>query len=195
MGKPCDFGEIIITETDEYQSFHRKKLIKTYNKYNDIMNAFKHNKMYWCFEGEISRQILTKQEIKLIHQEIEDDTYKYKSKQEARYALLKYYHNELIECVSGMKQLIDELPDEVKATHFNCGCGSNVLMSHKARHLKSPLHLDFINNVVKVSPKSKASSVVNCGCGKTFSLKNKTHHTKTKCHLDWLSLSCITSLK
>ena len=63
MFKPCDFGEIIITETEEYQSFHRKKLIKTYNKYNDIMNVFKHNKLYWCFEGEISRQILTKQEI------------------------------------------------------------------------------------------------------------------------------------
>jgi hypothetical protein len=97
--------------------------------------------------------------------------------------------------VSGMKQLIDELPDEVKATHFNCGCGSNVRISNKSYHLKTIQHLDFINNVVKVPPKSKASTVVHCGCGKTFSLKNKTHHNKTKCHLDWLSLSCITSLK
>jgi hypothetical protein len=97
--------------------------------------------------------------------------------------------------VSGMKQLIDELPKEVKATHFNCECGSNVCISNKSYHLKTIQHLNFIKHVVKVPPKSKAETVVHCGCGKTFSLKNKTHHNKTKCHLDWLSLSCITSLK
>ena len=184
MLKPCDFGEIIITETDEYQLFDRKKLIKVYNKYNDIRTAFKHNKIYWCFDGEESRQILTKQELKLIYQEIEDDTYKYKSKQESRYALLQYYHNILTECVSGMKELIDKLPEKDITTHYECECGSKVLMSHKARHLQSPIHFNFIN---QVPPKPKAETDIHCGCGKTFSKKNKTHHNKTKCHLDWLA--------
>ena len=59
-----DFGEIFITETENFESFDRKKLIKIYNN-------FKHNKLYWCFDGEVSRHILTKRELKLIHKEIE----------------------------------------------------------------------------------------------------------------------------
>ena len=46
MNKPTDFGEIIIIETDDYDKFSRKKLIKVYNKFNDIRNAFKNNKFY-----------------------------------------------------------------------------------------------------------------------------------------------------
>jgi hypothetical protein len=183
MIKPTDFGEIILAETDDYQLFSRKKLIKTYNKYKDIRTAFKHNKLLWCFDGQLTRQILTKQELKLILQEISDYAYKYSSKDEARYDFLKYYHDQLTECVFGMKELIDKLPEKDNTTHYDCECGSNVLMSHKARHLNSPLHLNFVN---KVEPKAKASTVVNCGCGKTFSLKNKTHHNKTKYHLDYL---------
>jgi hypothetical protein len=76
-----------------------------------------------------------------------------------------------------------ELPEKDNTTHYDCECGSNVCISNKARHLNSPLHLNFVN---KVEPKAKASTIVNCGCGKTFSLKNKTHHNKTKYHLDYL---------
>ena len=76
-----------------------------------------------------------------------------------------------------------DLPAKDIITHYQCECGTTVRISNKARHLKSPLHLNIIN---KVEPKAKASSVVNCGCGKTFSLKNKTHHNKTKHHLDYL---------
>ena len=83
-------------------------------------------------------------------------------------------------------ELIDKLSEKEKdnTTHFECECGSNVCISHKARQLKSEKHLNFVN---KVEPKQKASTVVYCGCGKTFSVKNKTHHNKTKCHIDWLT--------
>ena len=88
-------------------------------------------------------------------------------------------------------ELIDKLPEKEKdnTTHFECECGSNVCISHKARHLKSEKHLNFVN---KVEPKQKASTVVYCGCGKTFSVKNKTHHNKTKCHIDWLTTTTTT---
>ena len=46
MNKPTDFGEIVIIETDDFDKFPRKKLMKTYNKFNDIRNAFKNNKFY-----------------------------------------------------------------------------------------------------------------------------------------------------
>ena len=92
---------------------------------------------------------------------------------------------------SGMKQLINALPAEVKATHYACDCGSNVLITNKSHHLKSQLHLDFIN---KVPPKPKAETTLHCGCGKSFSLKNKSHHDKTKYHLDWVKMSYAPSL-
>ena len=180
-----DFGEIFITETENFESFDRKKLIKIYNKYNDIMIAFKHNKLYWCFDGEVSRHILTKRELQLIHKEIDKDTYKYKTKEESRYALLKYYHKEVSHCVVAMKEIIDVLPQDIKTTRYECQCGSNVLMSHKARHLKSLIHTNFIN---KVSPKPKAETTVECGCGKKYTSNNKSHHDKTRYHLDWLGL-------
>jgi hypothetical protein len=93
---------------------------------------------------------------------------------------------------SGMKQLINALPAEVKPTHYACACGSSVVIACKARHLKSPLHLDFIN---QVPVKPKAETTVNCGCGKSFSLKNKSHHDKTKYHLDWVKMSYAPSFK
>ena len=85
-------------------------------------------------------------------------------------------------CVSGMKELIDKLPAKDSTTHYECECGSKVLMSHKARHLNSPLHLNFIN---KVEPKAKAERVVQCGCGKKYTSNNKSHHEKTKHHVKW----------
>ena len=88
---------------------------------------------------------------------------------------------------SGMKQLINALPAEVKATHFNCDCGSRVLLTNKAKHLKSPLHLDFINQVPKEKKQPNAETTVVCGCGKSFSLKNKSHHDKTKHHIDFIN--------
>lgn len=72
-----------------------------------------------------------------------------------------------------------ELP---KQTHYECECGSKVLMSHKARHLKSPTHLNFIN---QVEPKPKAERVVQCGCGKKYTSNNKSHHDKTQFHVKW----------
>ena len=77
---------------------------------------------------------------------------------------------------------LPENPELPKATHYDCECGSKVLMSHKARHLNSPLHLNFIN---KVEPKAKAERVVHCGCGKKYTTNNKTHHDKTQHHVKW----------
>ena len=188
MNKPTDFGEIVIIETDDYDKFSRKKLIKVYNKFNNIRNAFKNNKFY-INSGFDSKNVLTNQEIKLIHQEIDTEAYKYESRDKSRDALLKYYVNELTDCVESMKELIDSLPEEIKSTYFECQCGSKVVISHKARHLKSPTHLKKIENkVVEIPQKPKAETTLECGCGKTFSIKNKTHHNKTQYHLDWINI-------
>ena len=185
MNKPTDFGEIIMLETDDYDKFPRKKLIKTYNKYNDIRNAFKNNR-FSIGSGFECKHVLTKIELKLIHEEIDNDTYKYETKEQSRNALLKYYVKELSDCVSSMKELIDNLPEDIKATHYECQCGSKVLKTNKSTHLKSLLHMNFVN---QVPPKPNVEKIIECGCGKTFSLKNKTHHNKTQYHLDWLSVN------
>ena len=187
MNKATDFGEIIMIETDDYDKFPRKKLIKAYNKYNDIMNAFKRN-MFYIGSGLEVKNVLTKFELKLIHEEIENTSYKYLSKEQARDALLKYYVKELTDCVEGMKQLIDSLPEDIKATHFDCDCGSKVLICNKAKHLKSPLHMNFIN---QIPPKSKSETTIHCGCGKTYTSNNKSHHEKTQYHVDWLNICNI----
>ena len=184
MNKPTDFGEIIIIETDDYDKFSRKKLIKVYNKFNDIRNAFKNNKFYLGSGFDI-KNVLTKQEIKLINQEINTEAYKYESRDKSRDALLKYYATELTDCVECMRELIESLPEDIKVTHFECDCGSKVLMSNKSYHLKSIFHLNFVN---KIPQKPKAETTLECGCGKTFSIKNKTHHNKTQYHLDWINI-------
>ena len=94
MNKPTDFGEIIMLETDDYDKFPRKKLIKTYNKYNDIRNAFINNR-FIIGSGFECKHVLTKIELKLIHEEIDNDIYKYETKEQSRNALLKYYVKEL----------------------------------------------------------------------------------------------------
>ena len=150
MNKPTDFGEIIMLETDDYDKFPRKKLIKIYNKYNDIRNAFKTNKFHLGSLGN-TKTVLTKFELKLIHEEIDNDTYKYISREQARDALLKHYVKELSDCVNSMKESIDNLPEDNKSIHYECECGSKVSIGHKARHLKSPTHMNFVN---QVPPKS-----------------------------------------
>ena len=83
MNKATDFGEVIMIETDDYDKFPRKKLIKAYNKYNDIMNAFKRN-MFYIGSG---LEVKTKFKLKLIHEEKENTSYIYISKEQARDAL------------------------------------------------------------------------------------------------------------
>ena len=77
---------------------------------------------------------------------------------------------------------LPETPELPKATHYDCECGSKVCISNKARHLNSPLHLNFVN---KVEPKAKVERVVQCGCGKKYTTNNKTHHDKTQHHVKW----------
>ena len=78
---------------------------------------------------------------------------------------------ELTDCVEGMKQSIDTLPEDIKATHYECECGSKVLTCNKAKHLKSPLHLKCINQVVEI-PTQKATHF-DCDCGSKVLTCNK----------------------
>ena len=181
MNKATDFGEVIMIETDDYDKFPRKKLIKAYNKYNDIMNAFKRN-MFYIGSGLEVKNVLTKFELKLIHEEIENTSYKYLSKEQARDALLKYYMKELTDCVEGMKQSIYTLPEDIKATHYECECGSKVLTCNKAKHLKSPLHK---NQVVEI-PTQKATHF-DCDCGSKVLTCNKAKHLKSPLHMNFIN--------
>lgn len=184
MNKPTDLCEIIMIETENYDKFPRKKLIKTYTKFNNIKTAFTQNR-FMIGSGLECKQVLTKLELKLIHEEIDNSIRKYGSKELARDALFKFYIRDITDSIEGMKPLIDALPEDVKATHFDCQCGSKVLMAHKARHLKSPLHLNIVNKVEPMPKEQKVEAKVECGCGKSFSSKNKSHHNKTQYHLDW----------
>ena len=80
MIEPTDFGMVIVKETDDYENFPRKKLLKTYNKFNNISNAFKHNQ----YSLGASYNDLTKVELKLIYEEIDAETYKYMCKNESK---------------------------------------------------------------------------------------------------------------
>lgn len=78
---------------------------------------------------------------------------------------------------SEMKPLIDELHENT-ITHFECECGSKVLISNKARHLKSPGHLNIkINETV-----AEKEEYYNCDCGSKVLLSHKARHLKSNKH-------------
>ena len=64
--------------------------------------------------------------------------------------------------MSSIKELIDNLPEDIKATHYECQCGSKVLKTNKSTHLKSLLHMNFVN---QVPPKPNVEKIRECGCG------------------------------
>ena len=78
---------------------------------------------------------------------------------------------------SEMKPLIDELQENT-ITHFECNCGSKVLISHKARHLKSPGHLNIKTNETVV----EKEEYYNCSCGSKVLITNKSRHLKSTKH-------------
>ena len=86
------------------------------------------------------------------------------------------------------KNQVVEIPTQ-KATHFDCDCGSKVLTCNKAKHLKSPLHMNFIN---QIPLKPKSETTIHCGCGKTYTSNNKSHHEKTQYHVDWVNCNEIS---
>jgi hypothetical protein len=186
MNKPTDLCEIIVNETDDYDKFPRKKLIKTYTKYNNILKAFRQNKLLLSRKEQPTLVVLSKFETKLIDEEIDNYAYKFASRDEAKRDLLKFYVKELTDAVNGMKILIDALHEEEKPTHYACECGSNVVIACKARHLKSPLHLDFINQVPKEEKQEKPTHYV-CACGSSVVISHKSCHLKTQLHLDFIN--------
>ena len=175
------FNEIMINDLTDCEKFTRKHLVNMYNKYNPIWNAFKHKQKL--------HKVLTKKEKKLIDDETDDEISdnmrknKILYKGEAKIIVLDRHLEVLTPLYIKIYNLHKALPEEIKPTHYACECGSSVLIANKSHHLKTQLHLDFVNHV---PPKPKAETTVDCGCGKSFSLKNKSHHDKTKYHLDWV---------
>ena len=78
---------------------------------------------------------------------------------------------------SEMKPLIDELQENT-ITHFECECGSKVLITNKSRHLKSPEHLIIKTNETVVE---KEKHYI-CECGSKVLITNKARHLKSKGH-------------
>jgi DNA-directed RNA polymerase subunit RPC12/RpoP len=78
---------------------------------------------------------------------------------------------------SRMKPLIDELYENI-ITHFECECGSKVLITNKAKHLKSSGHLNIKTNAMTVE---KEQHYI-CECGSKVLITNKSRHLKSKGH-------------
>jgi hypothetical protein len=161
-----------------------------YNKYRNIWNAFKTNSFSIKYGDDNRITVLTNEERILIDNEIDNEisnemrNNKIIYKQEATAIVLQRNRQLLKPLYRTIYNLFNALSAELIQTHYACECGSSVVMSHKSHHLKTQLHIDFIN---KVPPKPKAESILLCGCGKSFSLKNKSQHLKTQLHIDFIN--------
>ena len=121
------------------------------------MKAFKTNQFHLGSLGE-TKTVLTKFELKLIHEEIDNDTYKYTSREEARDALLKHYVKELSDCVNSMKESIDNLPEDNKSTHYECECGSKVLKTKNIDSFKIVITHELCqSNPAKIKSRDNSS--------------------------------------
>ena len=76
-----------------------------------------------------------------------------------------------------------------KEQYYVCNCGSKVLLSHKARHLKSNKHNvkkeESKEDEKKEEPKKEEKDYM-CGCGKRVLKSNKYNHNNTSFHTDWM---------
>jgi hypothetical protein len=184
------FNEIIIKDLTDCEKFTRKHLVTVYNKYRNIWNAFKTNSFSIKYGDDNRITVLTNEERILIDNEIDNEisnemrNNKIIYKQEATAIVLQRNRQLLKPLYRTIYNLFNALSAELIQTHYACECGSSVVMSHKSHHLKTQLHIDFIN---KVPPKPKAESILLCGCGKSFSLKNKSQHLKTQLHIDFIN--------
>ena len=92
------------------------------------------------------------------------------------------------------------LPEVISNTHFECECGSKVLIKNKARHLKSPGHLIMKTNESaiekeEVPKKEPYSKDYICGCGKRVFKSNKFNHNHTSYHMDWVNQYIIDTVE
>ena len=177
------FQEIMIAELTNSEKFTRKHLVNMYIKYRDLWNHFKKNN----YGSPETRNLLLS--------EVEDEITKQRRNNKIIYdieakEIVLQRNKELMRPFYGIiYNLHKALPLEENKTHYECTCGSKVVISNKSYHLKTIKHLNFIN---KIPEKPKAESIIDCGCGKSFSLKNKSHHNKTQYHLDWLNCNEIS---
>ena len=138
-------------------------------KYESILHSFNQKQV-----------VLNKTETKLFYQDQREEYKLHFKKVENGY--IKSHHSLFEKCIELITKLLDEakekqasLPPEPSNTHFECVCGSKVLKSHKARHLKSSEHLNSKTNEEK-------EQYYICECGSKVLIKNKSRHLKSKGH-------------
>jgi hypothetical protein len=180
------FNEIMLKDLTDCEKFSRKHLVNMYNKYRNIWNAFKTNSFSIKYGDDDRIGVLTNEERTLIDAEISNEMRNNNIiyKQEATAIVLQRNRQLLKPLYRTIYNLFNALSAEIIQPHYACECGSSVVISHKSHHLKTQLHIDFIN---KVPPKPKTETTLHCGCGKSFSLKNKSHHDKTQLHIDFIN--------
>jgi DNA-directed RNA polymerase subunit RPC12/RpoP len=138
-------------------------------KYESILHSFNQKQV-----------VLNKTETKLFYQDQREEYRLHFKKVENGY--IKSQHSLFEKCIELITKLLDEakekqasLPLEPSNTHFECVCGSNVLIKNKARHLKSLEHLNSKTN-------EKKEQHYNCNCGSKVLITNKSRHLKSKGH-------------
>jgi DNA-directed RNA polymerase subunit RPC12/RpoP len=162
-----------------------------YNKYRNIWNAFKTNSFSVVYGDAPRIAVLTKQERILVDDEINEEisnqmknnTIMYEK--EATAIVLQRIRQELKPLYAKIYNLEKALPAEVLQTHYECECGSKVVFSHKSHHLKTQLHLNFINKVEVVKPEKLTH--YDCECGSKVVFSNKSHHLKSVKHLNFVN--------
>jgi hypothetical protein len=138
-------------------------------KYESILHFFNQKQV-----------VLNKTETKLFYQDQREEYRLHFKKVENGY--IKSHHSLFEKCIELITKLLDEakekqasLPPEPSNTHFECVCGSKVLITNKARHLKSSEHLNNKTNEEK-------EQYYICNCGSKVLIKNKARHLKSNKH-------------
>ena len=141
-------------------------------KYENILHGFKENQV-----------VLNKTETKLFYQDQREEYKLHFKKVENGY--IKSHHSLFEKCIELITKLLDEakekqasLPPEPSNTHFECVCGSKVLIKNKARHLKSSEHLNSKTNAITV----EKEQYYVCKCGSKVLLSHKARHLKSNKH-------------
>ena len=149
-----------------------KKIIDTFIiKYESILHSFNQKQV-----------VLNKTETKLFYQDQREEYKLHFKKVENGY--IKSHHSLFEKCIELITKLLDEakekqasLPPEPNNIHFECVCGSKVLIKNKARHLNSSEHLNNKTN----KEKEKEQHYI-CNCGSKVSLSHKARHLKSNKH-------------
>ena len=150
-----------------------RKLIDAFIiKYENILHSFQEKRVG-----------LNKTETKLFYQDLREE-YKLHFKN-VNNGYVKSHHSLFSKCIELITKLLDEakekqseLPPVPNNIHFECDCGSKVLITNKARHLKSPEHLNIKTNESTI----KKEEYYNCSCGSKVLITNKSRHLKSTKH-------------